>query len=81
MMARYRIEIDQKICQGFGACVELCPEAFYMSDKDEKSKLRGGEPVMTDEGNVKDHKEVDELGCYGQAEAACPFNAIKVTRL
>ena len=81
MMARYRVEIDRKICQGFGACVELCPEAFYLSEEDEKSKLKDGEQVVTDEGNVKDRIEVDDPGCYGQAEAACPFNAIKVTRL
>ncbi len=80
-MAKYRIEVDREICQGFGACVELCPEEFYLSDEDGKSKLNSGEPVHTDEGNIKDFIEVDELGCYGQAEAACPFKAISITRL
>jgi ferredoxin len=80
-MPKYRIEIDREICQGFGACVELCPKEFYLSEEDGKSKLKNGEPASTGEGNAKDFIEVEDLGCYGQAEATCPFKAISVTRL
>jgi ferredoxin len=81
LMTKYRIDIDRRICQGFGACVELCPEAFYLSELDGKSRLRNGVQDETDKGKDKDYIEVEDLGCYGQAEAACPFNAITVTRL
>ena len=80
-MTKHRVEINREICQGFGACVELCSEEFYLSDEDGKSKLVNGEAVLADGENVKDFVEVDDLGCYGQAEAACPFKAITVTRL
>ena len=80
-MTKYRVEVDRKICQGFGACVELCSKSFYLSEKDGKSKLRGGDAVDTDEGNIMDEIEVDDLGCYRQAEAACPFKAITVINL
>ena len=79
-MAKFRVEIDRGVCQGFGACVELCPESFYLCDEDGKSRLRDGDEITTHEGNVKEAIEVRKLGCYGQAEATCPFNAISVTR-
>lgn len=81
IMPKYRIELDRSICQGFGACVELCPGGFYLSDEDGKSKLRRGESVIEGGENVKEFIDVDEKGCYGQAEATCPFKAITVTEL
>jgi len=87
-MARYRVEVDRTACQGFGACVELCPSSFYLSEADGKTKIRGareaveeGENVReeVDEGeNVREVIEVDDLGCLGQAAEACPFKAIMV---
>ena len=73
--------MDRSNCQGFGACVELCSESFYLSEEDGKSRLKDGDEITTDEGNVKDTIEVDRLRCYGQAEATCPFNAISIIKL
>lgn len=81
LMAKFRVEVDRNICQGFGACVELCSESFYLSEEDGKSRLKDGEEITTDGGNVKDTIEVNRLRCYGQAEATCPFNAISITKL
>jgi ferredoxin len=75
-MAKFRVEIDRNMCQGFGACVELCPAAFDLSEDDGKSRLTQGVQRAD-----RDSIEVDELACYGQAEASCPFRAITVTRL
>ena len=35
-MTKFRVEVDRTVCQGFGACVELCPGSFYLSDLDGK---------------------------------------------
>ena len=73
-MAKYRVEISRSLCQGFGACVEICPSSFYLSNDDDKSRL-----VEKDsEEDDKEHIEVESLGCYKQAEATCPFKAITV---
>ena len=64
-MAKFRVEVDRNICQGFGACVELCSESFYLSEEDGKSRLKDGEDITTDEGNVKDTIKVNRLRCYG----------------
>jgi ferredoxin len=80
-MVKPRVEIDGDVCQGFGACVDLCSESFYLSEEDGKSRLKDSREITTHEGNVKDVIEVRKLGCYGQAEATCPFNAISITRL
>ena len=80
-MGNFRVEIDRDVCQGFGACVELCSESFYLSEEDGKSRLREGRQITSHEGSVKDALEVRKLGCIGQAEATCPFSAISITKL
>lgn len=80
-MDKYNVEVDRNVCQGFGACVELCPESFYLSDRDGKTKIRGAQEITEDDRNVKDVIEVDDLGCFGLAEETCPFKAIKVVKL
>ena len=47
-MVKYRIEIDHSLCQGFGACVELCSE-FNLSDEDGKSHLKNGWVVLPED--------------------------------
>lgn len=76
-MPKFKVEVDREKCQGFGACVELCPNSFYFGD-DGKSKIRGAEEVVDEGRNVKDVAEVDDIGCFKQAEGSCPFSAIKV---
>jgi len=80
-MGKFRVEVDRTVCQGFGACVELCPESFYLSELDGKTKIMGAKEVIEDDSNVKDVIEVEDLGCFGLAEEACPFKAIKVVKL
>ncbi|MCW3991294.1 MAG: ferredoxin [Candidatus Bathyarchaeota archaeon] len=77
-MVKHRVKVDRTVCQGFGACVELCPSSFYLSEEDGKSKIRGGQRVLEGGMNIRDVIEVDDLGCFGQAQEACPFRAIKV---
>ncbi|UCH57305.1 MAG: ferredoxin [Candidatus Bathyarchaeota archaeon] len=79
-MPQFRVEVDRLKCNGFGACVELCPHAFYLGE-DGRSKIRGAEEVVEGDMNVKDFIVVDDLGCYKIAEEACPFQAINVQKL
>jgi len=74
-MAKYRIEIDYAVCQGFGACVELCSK-FELSDEDGKSHVEGAKNVSNGEA-----VELDKLSCHKQAAEACPFNAIQIINL
>ena len=74
-MAKFRVEIDHSVCQGFGACVELCSN-FDLSDEDGKSHVEGAEKDSSGE-----EVELDELSCHKQAAEACPFNAIHIINL
>ncbi|MDG6223572.1 MAG: ferredoxin [Candidatus Bathyarchaeota archaeon] len=74
-MVQYRVEIDHTVCQGFGACVELCAD-FVLSDETGKSHM---ENAKKDEKG--ETKELTDLGCYEKAAKACPFNAIHITNL
>ena len=74
-MAKFRVEIDHNVCQGFGACVELCFR-FTLSDEDGKSHLERAEKLPNGEA-----LELNELECHREAAEACPFNAIHITNL
>lgn len=79
-MSKFRVEIDKNACQGFGACVELCPQFFQLSDADGKSSMEGAKEVMK-ENVVAEVLELDELECVREAAEACPFNAIHIVNL
>lgn len=74
-MAKYNVEIDHNVCQGFGACAELCSK-FKLSDEDGKSHVEGAKKSSTGEAI-----ELDELDCHKKAAEACPFNAIHIINL
>jgi ferredoxin len=74
-MTKYRIEIDHTVCQGFGACVELCSN-FELSDETGKSHIKGSKKESNGESI-----ELDKLECHEQAAKACPFNAIHIIKL
>jgi len=74
-MAKFRVEIDHAVCQGFGACVELCSK-FNLSDEDGKSHVEGAKKAVKGES-----VELDELDCHKKAAEACPFNAIHIINL
>jgi len=71
-MVKFRVEINHAVCQGFGACVELCSK-FELSDDDGKSHVEGAK-----NGSNGEAVEQDELACHKQAAKACPFNAIHI---
>ena len=74
-MAKFRVEMDHTVFQGFGACVELCSK-FDLSDKDGKSHMEGAKKVSNGEAI-----ELEELDCHREAAKACPFNAIHIKNL
>lgn len=79
-MVKFIVEIDRKTCQGFGACVELCPKFFKLSETDAKSIMLKNSKKTIEEGkNVKEVFETDDLECARQGAEACPYNAIHVT--
>ena len=59
-MVKFSVEVDRNICTGFEACVELCSESFYLSEEDGKSRLKDGDEITTDGGNVK---EIGRASC------------------
>jgi len=83
-MVKFAVEIDKNACQGFGACVELCPQFFQLSDVDGKSSHEGAKKVMREQEVVAETLELDELECVRKAAEACPLhacNAIHVVNL
>lgn len=58
------VVIDEELCIGCGACVELCPKKIlYIDEKSAKCK-------------VSDESKCDRLrGC----EKICPVSAMKIT--
>ncbi len=80
-MVKFRVEIDKNACQGFGACVELCPQFFQFSDVDGKSSVKGAKEVMKENEVVAETLELDELECVREGAEACPYNAIHITDL
>jgi len=80
-MGKFRVEIDKNACQGFGACVELCPRFFQLSDVDGKATIEGAKKVMKENEVVLETLELDDLECVGGAAEACPFNAIHIVNL
>ncbi|MEA2097665.1 MAG: ferredoxin [Patescibacteria group bacterium] len=57
-----KIEIDQELCVGCGACVNLCPDMFELQD----------------DGKAKTINEDGDNGCdYEIAVNSCPVGAIK----
>jgi len=80
-MSRFKVEIDKNACQGFGACVELCPKFFQLSDVDGKSTIEGANRVTKENDVIAETLELDELECVREAAEACPFNAIHIVNL
>ncbi len=80
-MGKFKVKIDKNACQGFGACVELCPQFFELSDVDGKTTIKGGKKLTEDNEVVAEILELDELECIREAAEACPFVAIHITNL
>jgi ferredoxin len=80
-MVKFKVEVDKSACQGFGACVELCPKFFELSDVDGKTTIKGGEEVMENDEVVAETLELDDLECIREAAEACPFVAIHIVDL
>ena len=77
-MAKFRVELDRVACQGFGACVELCPSFFQLSEVDEKSTLQGAKEIKEKDKVVTHMLELNDLSCTRAAADACPYNAIHI---
>jgi ferredoxin len=78
-LAKFAVEIDKKTCQGFGACVEICPQFFKLSDEDGKSTmLKDSKKIVEDGKVIKEVYETEDLECAREGAEACPFKAIHV---
>ncbi|NQU79127.1 ferredoxin [Candidatus Woesearchaeota archaeon] len=62
-MTKIKIQHDRDACIGCGACANVCPDNWEMTD-DGKSK-----PKST---------ELDDMGCNQEAADSCPVNCIKI---
>lgn len=58
-----KVTVDQELCIGCGACVNLCPKVFTLGND--------GKSVVLDESGAGGDVEV--------AANSCPVGAIKVT--
>jgi ferredoxin len=77
-LGKVRVEIDKQACQGFGACVELCPRFFQLSEVNGKSQFRMIKEARTEGDVAVGTLELNDLGCVREAAEACPFNAIHI---
>ena len=80
-MGKFRVELDKKACQGFGACVELCPQFFQLLEVDGKSSIEGSKKIVKENEVVAETLELDELECVREAAEACPFIAIHIVNV
>ena len=80
-MGKFRVELDKNACQGFGACVELCPQFFQLSNVDGKSRIEGAKKVTKENEVVLETLELEKLECVREAAEACPFNAIHIVNV
>jgi ferredoxin len=81
-LAKFVIEIDKKTCQGFGACVEICPSFFKLAEDDGKSTmLKDSKKIIEDGKLIREIYETDDLECAREGAEACPFKAIHVKDL
>lgn len=74
-MVNFRVEIDHMVCQGFGACIELCSK-FKLGEDDAKSHVEGAKKTKNGE-----EVEIEQLDCHQKAAEACPYNAIHIIKL
>ncbi|MDR3568844.1 MAG: ferredoxin [Syntrophobacteraceae bacterium] len=56
------VSLDEECCVGCGACAELCPEVFEMSEDGEKAHV-----IFPEGGSV---------GCVEEAIDTCPNGCI-----
>ena len=82
-MRKFKVSIDKNSCQGFGACVELCPQFFQLSDVDGKTSfpVEGAEKILKEQRVIAETFELDEMDCVREAAETCPFNAIHIVNL
>jgi len=80
-MGKFRVELDKNACQGFGACVELCPQFFQLSNVDGKSSIEGAKKTTKENKVVLETLELEKLECVREAAEACPFNAIHISNV
>jgi len=57
------ITVDQDACIGCGACEEICPAVFHLSE-------------VTGKSEVMDAEACEYAGCCEAAEENCPVGAI-----
>jgi ferredoxin len=75
LLAKFRVEIDHNICQGFGTCVELYSQ-FKLDDDDRKSHVEGARIVSN-----REIVELYKLDCLKKAAETYPVNAIHIINL
>jgi ferredoxin len=59
------VYVDQETCISCGACEEICPAVFHLSE-------------VTGKSEVIDAEACDYAGCCEAAEENCPVGAIKL---
>lgn len=59
------ISVDQDTCISCGACEEICPAVFHLSE-------------ITGKSEVIDAEACEYTGCCEAAEENCPVNAIAI---
>jgi len=80
-MGKFRVKLDKNACQGFGACVELCPQFFQLSNVDGKSSIEGAKKTTKENEVVLETLEMEKLDCVREAAEAYPFNAIHIVNV
>lgn len=61
-----RIEIDRKLCNGYGNCIISAPQVFDLDPDTNIAYVLDGSPTAADEADVR------------EAAADCPVSAIRI---
>jgi ferredoxin len=78
-MGKFKIEHNRPECIGCGACAAVCPDFWFMDEKDGKSHLKGATDTKKDNEIVLEVLELSDLKCNKDAAESCPVNIIHIT--
>tara|TARA_Y100000310_G_C19982268_1_gene490334 strand:+ start:66 stop:338 length:273 start_codon:yes stop_codon:yes gene_type:complete len=70
-MARYKVNVNKKLCIGSGHCAALCPENFKMVEVNGETKAKPVKEIISE----------DDYTSNEQAADMCPMDAIRIDKV
>ena len=73
MPKEFKLQHEQDVCIGCGACVAVAPD-FWVMNEDGKAEIVNGKHISQ---NLQE-LELDEIGPNKEAAEVCPVNCIHI---